>query len=223
MVGTTNLVDLHILRTYSPPHWYDRAVASAEREPVNLFLRDGIPGKVGLARAEAYRQGSAPYLCLVDDDDEVVDGAIEQALAVLEAHPEVVSVYSDIEIRDEDWNLIETTQKPLWTPMEQLRGLVAVHHLHVMRRRAVMRWLLELEQWDYNEEWALMALMLKRGPDKPPWIHWRIPKVLYRFRRHRRYHRSGDGITRQWRIAGLREYGGVLRELHRQGIAQKND
>ena len=222
-MGTTNFVDLHILRTHSPQDWYDRAVASCEGEPVNLHLLEGIPGKVGLARAAAFRRGTAPYVAWVDDDDELVPGAIEQALAVLEARPEVVSVYSDLEIRGEDWGLIEERRKPLWTPMEQCQKLVAVHHLHVVRRRAVMRWLLELERWDFNEEWSLMAMVLRRGPGKTPWIHWRIPQILYRARRHDRYHRSGQGITHQLRRAALREYDPILMDLHRRGVHQHQD
>ena len=70
-------VDVHVLQCYEPPAWLDACLRSLETEPVNVHLRPGIQGQVGLARARAFRHGTAEYVAFVDADDEVVSGAFQ--------------------------------------------------------------------------------------------------------------------------------------------------
>ena len=68
----TARVDVHVLHCYEPPEWIDACLRSLESEPVHVHLCAGIQGKVGLARANAFRQGTAEYVSFVDADDEVM-------------------------------------------------------------------------------------------------------------------------------------------------------
>ncbi len=91
-------VDVHVLHCYEPTEWVQGCLDSLHAEPVTVYLRPGIKGKVGLARARAFACGNAPYVAFVDADDEVVDGAFSAALEVLDSRPEVVSTYCDIQL-----------------------------------------------------------------------------------------------------------------------------
>ena len=97
----TPRVDVHVLYCYEPVRWIDDALISLAAEPVNVHLCKGIKGKVGLARANAFRNGNAEYVAFVDADDTVVPGAFDAALAVLDSRPEVVATYCDIQLINE--------------------------------------------------------------------------------------------------------------------------
>ena len=205
-------VDCHVLHCYEPPEWIDAALASLAAEPVNIHLCDGIKGRVGLARARAFVQGSAPYVAWLDGDDAVVPGAFAAALSILDTQPEVVSTYCDIQLvdRPEGTGYI----KAPWTPWAQLWGVAEVHHLHVMRRDAVTAHLEELERWDGYEEYVLMGLLARHGR------HHHIPQRLYRFRQHQLYRRAGMiGGAPLWRLAH-KTVAPILIDLHRQGVRQ---
>ena len=94
----TARADVHVLHCYEPPEWIDACLRSLESEPVNVHLCAGIQGKVGLAKANAFRQGTADYVAFVDADDEVMPGAFDAALAILDSRPEVVATYCDIQL-----------------------------------------------------------------------------------------------------------------------------
>ncbi len=179
----TNRIDVHVLHCYEPKEWVDACLKSMLNEPVNVHLCDGIKGKVGLARANAFRKGDAEYVAFVDADDEVVSGAFNAALEVLDNKPSVVGTYCDVQLIDapEGSGYI----KAPWNPLTQLLHASEVHHLHVMRRSAVDYWLDELEKWDGYEEYVLMGLITEFGT-----MH-HIPHCWYRFRQHNAYPRAG--------------------------------
>jgi glycosyltransferase involved in cell wall biosynthesis len=205
-------IDCHVLHCYEPPAWIDAALASLATEPVHSHLCAGIKGKVGLARARAFEKGSAPYVAWLDGDDQVAPGAFAAALAVLEADPTIVSTYCDIQLigQPDGVGYIKTP----WSPWSQLWGVAEVHHLHVMRRAAVMAHLAEIEQWDGYEEYVLMGLLAQHG------THHHIPQPLYRFRQHGAYPRAGAiGGSPLWRKA-VKTVAPILLDLHQRGIRQ---
>lgn len=161
------LIDCHVLHCYEPPEWIDGCLQSLEAEPVTVYLRPGIKGKVGLARARAFACGDAPYVAWVDGDDEAMPGAFDAALAVLESRPDAVSTYCDIQLIGQPEG--QGYVKAPWNPASQLQRMAEVHHLHVMRRSAVMPWLEELARWDGWEEYVLMGLLCRYG------VHHHIP------------------------------------------------
>lgn len=206
-------VDVHVLHCHEPPEWIAGCLESLHSEPVTVYLRRGIAGKVGLARANAFREGNAPYVAFVDGDDEVMPGAFDAALAVLDSRPEVVSTYCDIQLIDQP----EGTGyiKAPWDPAAQLQRMAEVHHLHVMRRAAVMPLLEELARWDGFEEYVLMGLLCRYG------VHHHIPQRLYRFRQHHQYHRAGMIGGQAMRRAATKAVTPVLAPLIAAGVCQR--
>ena len=91
----------------------------------------------------------------------MVSGAFQAALAVLDARPEIVATYCDVQLIGEPEGV--GYFKAPWNPLAQLFGPSEVHHLHVMRRSAVEPHLAELEQWDGYEEYTLMGLICQFG------------------------------------------------------------
>jgi len=205
-------IDVHVLYCYEPVRWIDDALISLAAEPVNVHLVPGIKGKVGLARTNAFREGNAPYVAFVDGDDEVIPGAFDAALAVLDSRPDVVSTYCDIQLigQPDGGGYI----KAPWDPSSQLQRMAEVHHLHVMRRSAVMPLLEELARWDGWEEYVLMGLLCRYG------VHHHIPQTLYRFRQHNAYFRAGMIGGQAMRRAAARRVTPVLAPLIAAGVRQ---
>ncbi len=162
----------------------------------------------------AFACGSAEFVSFVDGDDAVEPGCFAAALDVLDAHPEVVSTYCDVQVIDVEGCEAGSYIKGPWNPWRQLWTLAEVHHCHVMRRSAVMPYLEELARWESLEEWVLMGLLARHG------LHWHIPRALYRFRQHGAYQRAGSLITPALRQRGFDLCAGALIDLHRRGIRQ---
>jgi len=207
-----NTVDVHVLHCHEPPEWIAGCLDSLHAEPVTVYLRRGIAGKVGVARANAFRAGNAPYVAFVDGDDEVMPGAFAAALEVLESRPEVVSTYCDIQLIGQP-DGVGYIKGP-WDPAAQVQRIAEVHHLHVMRRSAVMPLLDELARWDGFEEYVLMGLLCQFG------VHHHIPRQLYRFRQHTRYHRAGMIGGQAMRRAATAKVAPVLAPLIAAGVRQ---
>ena len=207
------LVDVHVLYCHEPPEWIAGCLDSLHAEPVTVYLRPGIKGKVGLARARAFACGNAPYVAFVDADDEVIPGAFAAALEVLEARPEVVSTYCDIQLLGKPDG--EGYIKAPWNPSAQLQRMAEVHHLHVMRRAAVMPLLDELARWDGYEEYVLMGLLCRYG------VHHHIPRKFYRFRQHSAYPRAGAIGGQAMRRAATKAVTPVLAPLIAAGVMQR--
>lgn len=208
----TARVDVHVLHCYEPPEWIDACLQSLATEPVNVHLCAGVVGKVGLARANAFRQGSAEYVSFVDADDEVVSGAFNAALDILDNRPEIVATYCDVQLIGEPEGV--GYFKAPWNPLAQLFGPSEVHHLHVMRRLAVEPHLTELEQWDGYEEYALMGLICQFGQQ------YHIPYPWYRFRQHNAYPRAGAIGGDPMRKAAGRRVFPILYPLIKAGVCQ---
>ncbi len=209
-----NRVDVHVLHCYEPPEWIDACLRSMADEPVNVHLCPGIKGKVGLARANAFRLGTADYVAFVDADDEVMPGAFEAALAILDSRPEIVATYCDIQLIDQP-DGVGYIKAP-WNPLSQLFSPSEVDHLLVMPRAAVMPHLDELEQWDGYEEYVLMGLICQFGQQ------YHIPRQLYRFRQHNAYPRAGGIGGDPMRQSAGKKVMPILYDLHQRGIRQCN-
>lgn len=205
-------IDVHVLHCHEPPEWIDACLRSLAAEPVNVHLCKGIKGKVGLARANAFRNGGAEYVAFVDANDTVVPGAFDAALAVLDNDNEVVATYCDIQLINEPDGV--GYFKAPWNPLTQLFHASEVHHLHVMRRTAVEAHLEELEKWDGYEEYVLMGLICQYGTQH------HIDKAWYRFRQHSNYPRAGAiGGIPMWQAA-VNKVSPTLHKMIKAGIKQ---
>ena len=205
-------IDVHVLYCYEPVRWIDDALISLAAEPVNVHLCQGIKGQVGLARANAFRHGTAEFVAFVDGDDAVVSGAFQAALDVLDSRQEVVATYCDVQLIGEPEGI--GYFKAPWNPRAQLFGPSEVHHLHVMRRSAVEPHLTELEQWDGYEEYVLMGLICQFGQQ------YHIPYPWYRFRQHNAYPRAGAIGGDPMRKAAGRRVLPILYPLIKAGVCQ---
>lgn len=205
-------IDVHVLYCYEPVRWIDDALISLAAEPVNVHLCKGIKGQVGLARANAFRQGAAEYVAFVDADDAVVSGAFQAALDILDSRPEIIATYCDVQLIGHPEGV--GYFKAPWTPLAQLFGPSEVHHLHVMRRFAVEPHLAELERWDGYEEYTLMGLICQFGQQ------YHIPYPWYRFRQHNAYPRAGAIGGDPLRKAAGRRVLPILYPLIKAGICQ---
>jgi len=205
-------IDVHVLYCYEPVRWIDDALISLAAEPVNVHFLKGIAGKVGLARANAFRLGTAEYVAFVDADDAVVSGAFNAALDILDSRPEIVATYCDVQLIGEPDGV--GYFKAPWNPLSQLFGPSEVHHLHVMRRSAVEPHLAELELWDGYEEYLLMGLICQFGQQ------YHIPYPWYRFRQHNAYPRAGAIGGNPMRQAAGKRVLPVLYPLIKAGVYQ---
>ena len=125
---------------------------------------------------------------------------------------EVVSTYCDIQLMGQP-DGVGYIKAP-WEPSSQLQRMAEVHHLHVMRRSAVMPWLDELARWDGWEEYVLMGLLCRYG------VHHHIPQRLYRFRQHNAYHRAGMIGGQAMRRAATKTVAPFLAPLIAAGVRQ---
>jgi hypothetical protein len=164
-----NPVDLYVLKWNSNdrPEWLKQCLDSLAGEPVNLGVFDGAL-EIGKARAAAIREGAAPYVSFVDDDDWVEPGAIQKCVGFLEYNKSFVGTYTDLNYRKMNGDLIRSSTKGIWCPRKQMMdmGGGSVGHLSVFRRDAVTSFLPGLEKIGRIEDLWLYAMLAKKGPWK---------------------------------------------------------
>lgn len=187
-------VDTHVLIYHSRerPHWLEQCLASLENEPTNVLLVDDPSNNVGYLRAIAHREGSAPFLSFVDDDDWVLPGAFQVCLDALK-DPALVGAYTDFADVDCDTGRVKRrwTKFP-WSARMQYTNLFEVLHVHVYRRAPAMKYLDEMAKWTTLEESLLMGLLVQDGK----WA--KIDFDGYRKRLH--HMGAGSRITNKMRI-----------------------
>lgn len=154
--------------------------------------------KAGLARANAFRKGTAEYVAFVDADDEVVSGAFQAALDVLDARPEIVATYCDVQLIGHPEGV--GYFKAPWTPLLSYlahRKFITPRYAPIRSGTAFGR----VESWDGYEEYTLMGLLCQFGQQ------YHIPFPWYRFRQHNAYPRAGAiGGDPMRKAAGRRYY-----------------
>jgi len=62
-------IDVHLLTLNEPAEWREACIASLDSAPIQLHVLQGIPGRIGEARAGGYAQGTLPLVSFVDPDD----------------------------------------------------------------------------------------------------------------------------------------------------------
>lgn len=171
-------VDVHVLSFLGRPDWLEQTLASLAAEPCRVWvIEGGFPGHIGAARAFAFGFGEAEYVSFLDDDDYALPGALATCVDHLDAHPDSVGVYTDLERLFPDGRR-EVVRKPPWHPLRQLTSPNEITHLKVMRRALVMRHREELSQWPTFEEFVLCGLLATDGP----WHHLPIVGAVKRAR-----------------------------------------
>lgn len=171
--------DTHVLAARGNAQWLAEALDSLMGEPTHVHLIEGgFPGNIGAARVHGFRQGAAPYVSFLDDDDRLLPGIMAQCIAYLDTHPACVGVYTDRLCRFADGTLTERRTGP-WNPRHQLCDAGIVTHLKVMRRALVEQYLADLPLWPTYEEYVLCGLLAAHGP----WYHMPLLGAVKRERR----------------------------------------
>jgi len=81
----TPIIDVHVLIRDNPnPEHLAQCLGSLEGQPINLHTLPWEPGHIGRGRIRGYAQGSAPWVCYVDDDDAVDDDLFQIAAPLLD-------------------------------------------------------------------------------------------------------------------------------------------
>jgi len=171
--------DVHILISPGRQQWLSQCLASLDREPAMIRIRRGTPGHIGIGRASAYAEGSAPFVARVDDDDYIEPGALATCVALLDANPNASAATTDLAIVDRSERITGHTRIRDRSVAAIARSPATVHHLTVYRRAAVEPWLDEIAAWPYWDDWILAAGVATWGPVLS------VPMMGYYWRRHR--------------------------------------
>lgn len=194
------LIDVHVLLLPTTnKEWWQQCQDSLREEPVNLHVVNGIVGHIGQGRVKGFALGDAPYVGCVDPDDLVLPGGFSACLEALAIHPEACGAYTDELLIDPHGKVIKpgVWSGLEWNPLLQLEPKY-LHHIYVMRRCFVERYMLELRRWPSMAEFVLKGLLTNHGP----WIH--INRFGYKWRMSSRPAHKRQSImhvySARWRV-----------------------
>ena len=172
------MIDCHVL--VDPSRDASAVLAQLAAEPVNLHIAPARPGRISAARAAAIRAGSAPYVCWVDDDDQIAPGIFSRLLAVLEQNPEACGVCCR-EARVDVSGRVLGVSPPAgwrWSVADMIDQHPLVHHIALMRRETVLPLLDAMQRWPMVGDQWLIWMQAQFGP-------WQLlDEIGYTWRRH---------------------------------------
>ncbi len=181
-------IDCHIL--VDPQRPATGIVEQLRREAINLWVLPAQPGALTKARIEALQLGHAPYVCWVDDDDEITPHIMNRLKVELDAHPEACGVFSSEAHVDHLGKLLRICPhgherahlSPMgsamgWSLQTMLEQHPLVHHVALFRREHALRYLETIRAYPRVGDQLLLWLVAQHGP----WRH--VPIVGYRWKR----------------------------------------
>ena len=185
------MIDCHVL--VDPCRDASAVLAQLAAEPVNLHIAPARPGRISAARAAAIRAGSAPYVCWVDDDDQIAPGIFSRLLAALEQNPEACGVYCR-EARVDVSGRVLGVSPPAgwrWSIDDMIDQHPRVHHIAVMRRETVLPLLDAMQRWPMVGDQWLIWMQAQFGP-------WQLlDEIGYTWRRHAAQVTASATITKE--------------------------
>ncbi len=168
-------------------------------------------GGLSSARNAGLRATRAPYVCMLDADDELDPRFISRALAALEARPELAYVTSWVRyIDDESEPWPDPDRNRGYFPFGNWTSMMSFTNLAGVCTSVIRRSVLEREQITYDqrlasyEDWDLYRQLALRGhhgaviPER--WFHYRV---------------RADSMTRQDAQPNLERLLSELRAAHR--------
>lgn len=133
------MIDVHLLiMPGERADWRKQCLASLRGEPAQVRV---IPGKVddlGGARAEAFLEGTSPYVSWVDPDDYVLPGGFQACIHVMKQDNSVAACTQEY-VTGISGKIIDVTQPKDW-----------IHHLIVLKRDIAIKHLSVLRNWDHK-------------------------------------------------------------------------
>ncbi len=153
----------------------ERLNALSSSDPrVDVFHRSENGGIVQ-ASADSLARATAEWVVLLDHDDELVWDALDCLVRVIDSTEDADFIYSDEALVDESGAIIDTFEKPAWSP-SRLRSQMYTGHLAAYRTSVVRLVGGFREGFDGAQDYDL-ALRVSEVARRV--IH--IPKPLYRW------------------------------------------
>ena len=158
-------VDVHILTLPDQNQtWYKQCLQSLENQPINLYVVDGIVGKMGEARRNGFSRGSAEFVAFVDPDDIVQPGAFEACVSALQANTDASMSYTrEVQISKDGFLLVNRERDWYEPHFGKSTEPFHAHHLSVFRR-SMLPDLTFLDNHWHMADVALRKEMYKSGP-----------------------------------------------------------
>lgn len=159
------MIDVHIL---SHPT-QDRSVNLMQllvklrrSDEINVHVVKGIKGHIGRGRLRGFLEGTSEYVTFIDDDDDVDVAVLESCEAILDANPEVSGVHTAELIAHKGQTRIAKSSVEDGGILG-LKDIHQMHHLVVIRRKAMNDYLYKLSAWPNYCEDSLYILMMMEG------------------------------------------------------------
>ena len=109
---------------------------SVHNEKINLIEVSHVEGNTNAMRAEGYSAGNNPFVCRLDPDDRVIEGAFEVIKDAIKKYPECSAYFTD--------HYVTGLSEGRWVKTHLLKyGYAGIsrtmHHIVVFNRKAVQK------------------------------------------------------------------------------------
>lgn len=172
-------VDCHVLISPDRDTLSSVILKQLVDEPVHVWQVPARHRQITAARTDALSLGCAPYVCWVDDDDELTPGVFQVLIDALDANPHACGVFcTETHVGEEDVVLaVKPAANEAWTLDNMINQHPFVHHIALMRRSLLPLYLPLIQSYPLVGDQLLIWLMAQSGP----WVH--VPIEGYRWRR----------------------------------------
>lgn len=158
------MIDIHLLQ-HPRQDRLDNILSLTEKlsgvPGVYLQILQGHKDNITTGRLQGFNSGWQKYVSFVDDDDDILPEIIPQCVEILEANPHLAAVVTMEQQNNKSSCIIphRKSQELLISPKE----LNYVHHLVVLRRSILNKYLPILNKANAFPEFTLWATMLLDG------------------------------------------------------------
>lgn len=149
---------------------------SLESDPRIKVTSREANGGISAATNDAIAMATGEFIALLDNDDELVEIALESMAAAIEGEPEADVLYSDEDKIDYEGRLCIPSFKPAWSP-EYLLSTAYTCHLTVLRTSLVRRLGGMRTAFDGSQDYDIT---LRATEQARRVVH--VPEILYHWR-----------------------------------------